>query len=571
MKLFGKPQTPAQPGTQAAQPPVPPPAQAQPANAASGAPAAKPLPRAKRGFRGIWANPEKCDTSDWNTYYFYYRQVAQHGSLKLKQLKWIALAANLYFFAHIAILVFIQIKAAHADGGPGYAHIDLDALASSLIPFIMSTVAMVIFLVLALVPMIMVTQAFKIRERNRGLMTSRAKDPPLLLHLLEYTSGKGLITGVMQSLAYTYARLLVYMSPALVVLVGTFVATLVMFPLIHALAGAIPSVRIALAVLMGSTAWVCFLTMQSFCFRLDTLCFIIMFTLEIIWDFIYAGKTGMIVGAFIGRSFLFVPVMWAACMAFFPLAASDTLEYGIGKHARYIRFLLLGIVAFNLLWLALWRASLDPNLSMKGFTESIILPGLWILVGLFGLVESSISAASYRAKNVFRLHAAAAKGNLLSVRFFDPASPASAIPVIVLEIAVTAAFVVLSRAPVLSSFSLLSRMADDGWTPPVMVYFGVLILSSAHFALFFITFSRRHTHKEKKPWQTHPNFSGLFFLIFAIFMIAWMFSGGNLVIPFFTLVMAAMASFILWEPVNEQGESAPAQQPPPASFGRDPQ
>ena len=86
-----------------------------------------------------------------------------------------------------------------------------------------------------------------------------------------------------------------------------------------------------------------------------------------------------------------------------------------------------------------------------------------------------------------------------------------------------------------------------------------------------ITFSRRHTHKEKKPWQTHPNFSGLFFLIFAIFMIAWMFSGGNLVIPFFTFVMAAMASFILWEPVNEPAESAPAQQPPPASFGRDPQ
>ena len=61
------------------------------------------------------------------------------------------------------------------------------------------------------------------------------------------------------------------------------------------------------------------------------------------------------------------------------------------------------------------------------------------------------------------------------------------------------------------------------------------------------------------------------FLIFAIFMIAWMFSGGNLVIPFFTFVMAAMASFILWEPVNEPGENAPAQQPPPASFGRDPQ
>ena len=213
--------------------------------------------------------------------------------------------------------------------------------------------------------------------------------------------------------------------------------------------------------------------------------------------------------------------------------------------------------------------NLDPDLSVKGFTESIVLPGLWMLVGLFGLVESSISSASYRAKNVFRLHAAAAKGSVLSVRFFDPASPASVFPVIVLEIVVTAAFIVLSIAPGLS-FHLLSRMADDGWAPIVMVYFGILILASAHFALFFIPFSRRHTHKEKKPWQTHPNFSGLFFLIFAIFMIAWMFSGGNLVIPFFTFVMAAMASFILWEPVNEPGENAPAQQPP-ASFGRDPQ
>ena len=164
MNLFGKPQTPAQPVAQASQP-VPSPAQAQPANAASGVPAAKPLPRAKRGFLGIWANPEKCDTSDWNTYYFYYRQVAQHGALKLKQLKWIALAANLYFFAHIAILVFMQIKAAHADDSRGYSDIDLDALASKLIPFIMSTVSVVIFLVLALVPINNGEMAFQLRSR----------------------------------------------------------------------------------------------------------------------------------------------------------------------------------------------------------------------------------------------------------------------------------------------------------------------------------------------------------------------------------------------------------------------
>lgn len=566
MNLFGMSQNhPAQPEAQPSQAPVPPPAQARHSDA-SGVPAAKPVPRAKRGFRGLWANPEKCDTSDWNTYYFYYRQVAQHGSLKLKQLKWIALAANLYFFAHIAVLVAIQIKAANGD--IRHAGIDWDALASSLLPFIMSTVAVVMLLVLALVPLVMVTQTFKIRVRNRGLMTSRAKEPPLLLHLLEYTSAKGLVTGVMQSMVYTYTRFMLYLSPALVVLVGTYVVTLVVFPRISTSAGTIPAMRIALAVLMGSTAWVSFLTMQSFCFRLDTLCFIIMFTLEILFDFISMTDAKV----FIGRSFLFVPVMWAACMAFFPLAAADTLEYGIGKHARYIRFLLLGVVAFNLLWLALWRTNLDPNLSLEDFTVSIVLPGLWILVGLFGLVVSSISAASYRAKNVFRLHAAAAKDKALAVRFFDPASPASVLPVVVLEIAVAAAFILLSMAPVLSSSSFtLPSMADEGWVPLVMVYFGILILSSAHFALFFIMFSRRHTHKERMPWQTHPGFGGLFFLIFAIFMIVWMMSGGNIVIPFFTFVMAVMISFILWEPMNEPGESVPAQQPPPASFGGEPQ
>ena len=156
---------------------------------------------------------------------------------------------------------------------------------------------------------------------------------------------------------------------------------------------------------------------------------------------------------------------------------------------------------------------------------------------------------------------------MFSVRFFDPASPASVIPVIALEIAIVGFFIFFAMKSNVLDFTKESYDVGSG---AITLYIGLMVLAAAHFALIFITFSRRHSHKERKPWQTHPNFNGLFFLIFAIFVIVWMMSGGLLVVPLFTYVMAVMAVFIIWEPINAPDEARPAE-PPPADFGREPQ
>ena len=553
-----------QPGAQAsAQAELPP--EALPPDAAR-SPEAKPLPRAKPGFRGIWADAEKCDTSDWNVYYYYYREIAQHGRKKFQRMKWIALAANLLFFLLVGIILYANYKLSRFQDFEAA----MDYLGNTAFPFILLIAAVAMFAFLGLGPAVMVNQAFKIKERRHGFLTSRAKEQPLLLHLMEYTSCKGLITGAVQSLVYTYTKILLYMSPVLLTLVGAFLF------LAHKNSwfnepDTANFALIALAILMGLASAVNFVTMQSFCFRLDTLCFAGVFASEIVSFLISLSDSY----ASYGRNIFALVAMWAACMVYFPLAAADTLEFGIGKNAKRIRFFLLGVIAFNFLWFVIWGTNLNlphdhtymtARLSEKAFTAAL-LPCQWMLAGLFGLVETSLSAASYRAKNVFKIHAAQAKNNELHVRLFDPASPASVIPVIVLEIAIVVLFIFFAMKSNVLDFS---KESYDKGPAEISLYAGTMVLSAAHFALFFITFSRRHSHKERKPWLTHPNFNGLFFLFLAIFTIAWMFSGGILVVPLFTYVMAVMAVFILWEPVNAPDESAPVQ-PPPASFGREPQ
>ena len=49
------------------------------------------------------------DTSDWNVFYYYFRQVAQHRTpIKLKHMKWFALGFQLYFFGML-IFTFIRV------------------------------------------------------------------------------------------------------------------------------------------------------------------------------------------------------------------------------------------------------------------------------------------------------------------------------------------------------------------------------------------------------------------------------------------------------------------------------
>ena len=158
-----------QPGAQvSAQAELPP--EALPPDAAR-SPEAKPLPRAKPGFRGIWANAEKCDTSDWNVYYYYYREIAQHGRKKFQRMKWVALAANLLFFLFVGIILYATSKSRKFEDFESV----MDYLGATALPAIMVIALIALFAFLGLGPAVMVNQAFKIKERRHGFLTSRAK------------------------------------------------------------------------------------------------------------------------------------------------------------------------------------------------------------------------------------------------------------------------------------------------------------------------------------------------------------------------------------------------------------
>lgn len=557
MNPTGQAQDPVQPTPQD-------PAQAQQTPESPSAPA-KPLPRAKSGFRGIWANPEKCDTSDWNVYYYYFRQIAQHGAWKLKNLKWIGLAADIYFFLVILVVLIIRIKyqGASISNIDDAAKIIVSLLVSGSIIF---NPLGILFLCLTVVPVVVVGRAFKLQVRNHGFMTSRAKEPPLLSHLVEYTSGNTLIEGVLQSFVYTYVRMLLFLLPAVLLFIVAGIVAVTLLPTGLGIPLLLTSLlRVSLGIIMGSLAASIFLIMQGFCYRVDSICFVILLGFEFLYHYVSLAKYLISSSSFLfGRGFLSLVVSWAACMVFFPLAAADTLEFGIGKHARAIRLVLLGVIFVNLLSLFIRMRGID----IAGVESSImrgkiaLLPSLWILAGVIGLLVSSLSAASYRAKHLFQLHVSTAKNKLL-VRLFDPASPSSVIPVLVLEVVLSGLFAALTETPGSASF----WNGDENGFFRISVMIAFWVWSSLHFALTFLIFTRRHySHKERKPWLTHPQFSGTFFLILAVLGIIWLLSGGNIVFPFFYLVISGVSLFIIWESVDAPDAHGKEL---PADFGRD--
>ena len=137
MNLFGRSHNPVQPEAQ--QPPAQAQHEALPPDAAR-ASESKPLPRAKPGFRGIWSNAEKCDTSDWNVYYYYYREIAQHGRKKFQRMKWIALAANLLFFLLVGIILYANYKLSRFQDFEAA----MDYLGNTAFPFILLIAAVAI-------------------------------------------------------------------------------------------------------------------------------------------------------------------------------------------------------------------------------------------------------------------------------------------------------------------------------------------------------------------------------------------------------------------------------------------
>lgn len=486
------------------------PAPAIPGNPApaggSAAPASFPPP-AKPGLLGIWANPEKRDTSAWNIYYYYFRQIAQHmPSCKLKNLKWIALVVNVFFFG-------IPLLDSHAD------------IKSYLNSFhkINEGFFYMLVIILTFVPVVMLGNAFKLRVRNIGFMTSRAKEAPPLLHLAEYTSCDKLIGGVIQSMIYTYSLLLLYLLPS-------FIA-------FFAIEGGFDDLSVSeLIAIPLSMLIVNFIVMQGFCFRLDTLFLVVLFFVEMGCDFklFYSFLSFLFRVSsrpYLGNSPWYLLLYLAVAMVYFPLAAADTLEYGVGKNSARIRLLQIGIIFFNLVFLILLTGSLKESSEWNSlFSVHALLPALWVMAGFIGLLCSSLSAASFRAKARFIMRTVT-RGKHLP-RFLNPASPCSTLAVCILELVAAALFIGVpwSRNPsatfwIHKLFSEFGRRADSD--AKFMLMAALMVFSAFHFALALMYHFRREVPTDKQPWQAHARFNKLFFVFLVAFLLLAVFSANT--------------------------------------------
>ena len=131
------------------------------------------------------------DTSDWNIYYYYFRQVAQHHApIKLRHLKWIALLFQLYFFGMLALAQIRFLFLSDSLSGD-LSNKAFKGYFTGLAPMLGVSVNIYILPVLLFVPVFMVAPAFRLRNKAQGFMTSRAKEPPLLAQEDDRKNEKG--------------------------------------------------------------------------------------------------------------------------------------------------------------------------------------------------------------------------------------------------------------------------------------------------------------------------------------------------------------------------------------------
>ncbi|MBP5586567.1 MAG: hypothetical protein J6Y92_09470 [Lentisphaeria bacterium] len=471
--------------------------------------------------RGI--DLEGRDTSDWNIYYYYFRQVAQHRApIKLKYLKWFALVFQLYFFGTIIFAIINGILAASVPRGAGegfeaipiFAHIFLGiaGLASNLL----------LLLPMLLLPVIVVAPAFRLRSKNRALITSRAKEPPLLAHLVQYTSHKGLVQGVLQSFLYTWKRLLILLSPCLV--------PILLFLVYGIVDGIVSGDLTAAAFLRFAFTPACavlcvlavslFFLMQPFCYRLDSLMVAIGVGFETIMfiRFIIMFKltpSGMVPAASAASSadFLAVSSVYVvSCLfaiVYFPLAAADTGELGLGKRtSKWIRILLYttaGVFLALILLSKAFFASLNDSSYQGDLAEFLAMVMVWgLAICICGLLVTSMSATSPLAARQLQTRA---KEPFLK-KMFDPASPLSLLPALALELITLATLFILFqsereaiRTPgtyhgVVGTIILYScgSRARNAWT-------------AIHFALALAYVRQRKKPEMKAPWDFHVRFN----------------------------------------------------------------
>ena len=497
-----------------------------------------------RRWLGMWRDRdldlEGRDTSSWNIYYYFYRQVAQHRSmLKLKYLKWFAILFQLYFFGTVLLaLISPALDSMRGWGKPRQQIIS--RLTSSLLylatPYIIPLIM--------IIPVFMVCSAFKLRSKSGLFMTSRAKEPPLLAHLVQYTSGEGLVEGALQSLFYTWGRFALLLLPAIVMSAVLLIMHMLDQGRLSALYVCFPLPLFLLAMTFSI-----FLVMQGFCFRFDSLAVMIAILIEagafagvVLLDRVLGDRSTWETISLLGGEFwfilfgCFVPSCVFGCF-YFPLAAIDTNAYGLGKRSsKRIRVLLFATAGVFLAMLFIGNVVDLSNLTSNNSHELDNIFYLFEVWGLFlcvfGLLVTSHSMTSHHAERLCRIRA----DNPFLRQIFDPASPLSLTPVLLLEAVSVGAF--LWRDPHFRT-GALSNSGDR----LALICAALLPWAVLHFGLL-IEFSKQRFKQDMKPaWNSHIRFNLICIVLAVITLLGLLLFHG---IFFGFSIVVYLISIVLW-------------------------
>ena len=549
--------------------------------APTGAPSAK-RGGALRRFFDIWGDPEKRDTSGWNVYYYYYRQIAQHtAAISLKRMKWIAILFQLYFFLHMLLPIIASIYRGELLLTPFQNIVVLGLIVPPMLLMIVSF----------LIPTIMIGNAFKLTLTGRGLMTSRAKEPPLLAHLSQYTSNSGLVVGAIQSLIYTWCRFMLYLLPSILALVALWIYSLLVIApygndlesgwaialwvrVFHLLAFDVRWFLPCLLVFLATTS--VFFTMQFLCYRLDTLALMIFlgaFAISIVMlqfgNALFKGTSGDT--AWVPLVDYVTSMFIPACLigiAYFPLAAADTMDYGLGKASRWLRALqvlmaAVGVYAFVLFGNLTPESAKGTRLSLSSVNRMVFI---WALLGVSGLLADSLALASPRAKNLCRLHASRS----FPRRCFDPSSPWSLLPIVLLEWLLILFTVGLLGEyhhaygsfakdimvnPGLTPFRYLWRdlMSPDNVYVRVYIELGSEVWGVIHFALAVMFRLRRNNPQMKPACKFFVQYN---LIVMVSLFIGYIFLGGLLRKPVWFIVFYVVSLIVLFAVARDREPSA---------------
>lgn len=324
--------------------------------------------------------------TEQNAYYASFREDFE----PLRQLKWCAIAL---YSLPVFMVLFAFIVGAYA--------------------LLMIPLGIIAFPV---IPAVIVSRAF--RDFNESF------PPPLPEHGDSRGSRRNrhaeMVFGALRALLFMWGKFSLYMLPVILI----FLCVLIFSTTAASRgtnSGLLPILSLLLALAVCGFAW----CMQGFCRRTDTLLMTLFFlpAFGVLFLFMFVGGTGLYAldgtspekfhGSFLPAFFPYL-IFCAGCMVYSTIVTLDTLEHGLSGYAWGIRAIQVLAVIFGYI------------MGAAGMPACL----LWTGIGICGLLVNSVNSTSILAQRVRRLRP---RRSVLH-ELFDPASPWSLVPVLLLEI-----------------------------------------------------------------------------------------------------------------------------------------